>query len=61
MKAAHLTAIRGLKAYVAEWAKAWGPDSYLKAKGMVIAPSAVRAQNSAIAANFVLLDPASLK
>jgi phosphate transport system substrate-binding protein len=61
VKAAHLNAIRGLKAYVGEWAKAWGPDGYLKAKGMVIAPDAVQAKSADIAAKFTLLDPASLK
>lgn len=61
VKAAHLNAIKGLSAYVAEWAKAWGPDGYLKTKGMVIAPEDVRARNADIAAKMTLLDPAQLK
>ncbi len=61
VKAAHLKAIRGLDAYVAEWAKAWGPDGYLKAKGMVIAPDAVRAASAGIAKSLTLLDPSQLK
>ncbi len=61
VKKAHLNAIKGLSAYVAEWAKAWGPDGYLKAKGMVIASDDVRKQSADIAAQMTLLDPASLK
>ena len=33
VKKAHLSAIKGLQGYVAEWAKAWGPDGLLKAQG----------------------------
>ena len=61
VKAAHLTAIKGLSAYVAEWAKSWGPDGLLKGKGMVIAPDDVRAKSAEIASKMTLLDPASLK
>lgn len=61
VKAAHLKAIRGLSEYVAEWTKAWGPDGYLKAKGMVVAPDDVRAKSAEIAAKMTPLDPASLK
>jgi phosphate transport system substrate-binding protein len=61
VKAAHLNAVKGLKEYVAEWAKAWGPDGYLKAKGMVIAPEDVRKKNADIAAAMTLLDPTTLK
>lgn len=61
VKKAHLNAIKGLSAYVAEWAKSWGPDGYLKAKGMVIAPDDVRARNADIAANMTVMDPSSLK
>jgi phosphate transport system substrate-binding protein len=61
VKAAHLGAIKGLKEYVAEWAKAWGPDGYLKAKGMVVAPEEVRSASAGIASSMTLLDPAKLK
>ncbi len=61
VKAAHLKAIKGLKEYVGEWAKAWGPDGYLKAKGMVIAPDDVRTASAATASAMTLLDPAQLK
>lgn len=61
VKKAHLNAIKGLSDYVAEWTKAWGPEGYLKAKGMVIAPEDVRAKSADIVANMTLLDPADLK
>ena len=61
VKKAHLNAIAGLKDYVTEFTKAWGPDGYLKAKGMVIAPDDVRAANAAVAANMTVLDKAGLK
>ena len=61
VKKAHLNAIRGLGDYVAAWAKAWGPDGPLKAKGMVIAPDDVRAKSADIVAKMTPLDPAELK
>ncbi|MFA7602010.1 MAG: substrate-binding domain-containing protein [Novosphingobium sp.] len=61
VKKAHLNAIRGLSDYIAEWARAWGPEGYLKAKGMVIAPEDVRASSAAIVANMTPMDPADLK
>ena len=61
VKAGHLNAIKGLKEYVAEWAKSWGPDGVLKAKGMVIAPEDVRTKNADVAAKLTLMDPSVLK
>jgi phosphate transport system substrate-binding protein len=61
VKKQHLNAVKGLGDYVAEWAKAWGPDGYLKAKGMVIAPDDVRAKNAEIAGNMTVLDGSQLK
>ncbi|MCB2080818.1 MAG: substrate-binding domain-containing protein [Novosphingobium sp.] len=61
VKKAHLDTIKGLKEFVAEWPKAWGPDGYLKAKGMVISPDDVRAKNADVIANMTPLDPAVLK
>ncbi|MEQ1548133.1 MAG: substrate-binding domain-containing protein [Chakrabartia sp.] len=60
-KKAHLSAIKGLKEYLAEFAGAWGPDGSLKKRGMVIAPADVRAKNEAVAKDLTLLDPSSLK
>lgn len=61
VKAAHLNVIKGLKEYVAEWAKAWGPGGYLKAKDMIIAPDDVRAKNAEIAKSMKIMDGAELK
>lgn len=61
VKKAHVGPIKGLKEYVMEWTKAWGPDGYLKDKGMVISPADVRAKNAEIAENMTPLDPSVLK
>ncbi|MDR2858034.1 MAG: substrate-binding domain-containing protein [Novosphingobium sp.] len=61
VKQQHLNAVRGLAGYVNEWPKAWGPDGYLKKKGMVIASDEVRARNTDIAAKMTPMDPAGLK
>ena len=61
VKAAHLKAIKGLSEYVAACASAWGPDGYLKTKGMVIAPETVRTASAATAKSMTLMDPATLK
>jgi phosphate transport system substrate-binding protein len=60
VKAAHLSAIKGLKGYVAQWAASWGRDGVL-AKGMVVAPDDVQAANAKVASELTLLDPAQLK
>jgi len=61
VKKAHVGVIKGLTEYVTEWTKAWGPDGYLKSKGMVVSPDEVRAKNAEIAKNMTPLDPAELK
>ena len=61
VKKQHLEAVKGLRDYVMEWTRAWGPDGYLKAKGMVVAPDAVRESNARIAQDMTVLDPAKLQ
>ena len=61
VKAAHLTAIKGLKEFVAEWAKSWGRDGLLAKQGMVVAPDDVLAASGQTASAFTLLDPSQLK
>ena len=61
VKSAHLKAIKGLKEFVGEFASAWGPDGYLKKRGMVIAPADVRAAAELQAKEMKPLDPATLK
>src|SRR3546814_2950238 len=46
VKKAHVTAIPGIKEYLAEFANAWGPDGYLIKRGLMAAPDAVRAENA---------------
>jgi phosphate transport system substrate-binding protein len=61
VKSAHLKAIKGLTEYVNAFAAQWGPDGVMKAKGMVIAPEAVRTANADIVKAMKPLDPATLK
>jgi phosphate transport system substrate-binding protein len=61
IKAAHLKAIRGIKEFAAEFANAWGPEGYLKKKGMVISPEDVRKANADIASSMKLMDASQLK
>jgi phosphate transport system substrate-binding protein len=61
VKASHLGVIKGLKEYVGEFANAWGPDGYLKKRGMVVAPADVLAKSAATAKDMTPLDPTTLK
>ena len=61
VKQAHLDAIKGLKEFVAEFAKSWGKDGVLAKAGMVVSPDDVQAKSAKIAAEFTVLDPAALK
>ena len=61
IKAAHLSAIKGLKEYVGAWAASWGKDGLLAKAGMVVSPDAVQKASAATAASMTLLDPSTLK
>jgi phosphate transport system substrate-binding protein len=61
VKMAHLNAVQGLRDYIAEFGRAWGPDAYLRRRGMVVAPAPVLRQSAAQIANMQPLDPAQLK
>jgi phosphate transport system substrate-binding protein len=61
VKAAHLDAIKGLKEFVAEWARNWGKDGLLARQGMVVSPDDVQIKNARIANEMTLLDPGTLK
>ncbi len=61
VKKAHLNAVKGLKEYVAEWAKHWGPDGELKKKGMVIAPAEVLKASAEAATSLPTMDSSVLK
>ncbi|MCX7864053.1 MAG: substrate-binding domain-containing protein [Novosphingobium sp.] len=61
VKKAHLDAIKGLREFVAEWPKAWGPGGILAKKGLVISPDDVRAKYEKVIAEMTVMDPAELK
>lgn len=60
VKSAHVNAIKGLKEYVAEWAKTWGEDELLARQGMVVSPADVRRANARVATELIPLDPSKL-
>lgn len=62
-KGEHARAKPALKAFLGELAKetTWGPNGYLKTRGLVAAPDAVRAKNAAIVAGMTPMDKASVK
>jgi phosphate transport system substrate-binding protein len=61
VKAAHVSAIKGLKEFVAQWAVSWGKDGLLAKQGMVVSPADVQEKNAAVAAALTVLDGAALK
>lgn len=61
VKKAHIAPIKSLAAFVNEWPKAWGPDGYLKTKGMVISPDDVRSKNAAVISAMTTLKGDELK
>ena len=61
VKKQHLSPIKDLTAYVNAWTKAWGPDGYLKPKGMIVATDDVRKKSAEIVAKMTPLDPSVLK
>jgi phosphate transport system substrate-binding protein len=61
VKNAHLDAIRGLREFVAEWAKSWGKDGPLTAIGLVASPDDVAARSAAAATAFTPLNASELK
>jgi phosphate transport system substrate-binding protein len=61
VKNAHLDAIRGLREFVAEWAKSWGKDGPLAKVGFVSNPDDVAARSQAAATAFTPLVGTDLK
>ena len=61
VKNAHLDAIRGLREFLAEWAKSWGRDGPLAAIGLVANPDDVAARNTAAATGFTPLQASELQ
>jgi phosphate transport system substrate-binding protein len=61
VKAAHLSAIKGLREFLALYATSWEPGGPLAAKGLIAAPEDVRKRNAEIVKNATLLLPSQLK
>jgi phosphate transport system substrate-binding protein len=63
VKGEHVRAKPALRAFLAEYAKesTWGPNGYLKGRGLVAAPEAVRQKNAAVVANLTPIDKASVE
>lgn len=61
IKKAHLDAIRGLREFVAEWAKSWGPDGPLSSIGLIANPEDVAARSEANATGFGTLTAADFE
>jgi phosphate transport system substrate-binding protein len=63
VKGEHAAAKPSLKTFLAEYASdaAWGPNGYLKARGLIAAPDEVRAAAQAAATNLTTMDASTLK
>lgn len=61
VKKAHLSAIKGLREYLALYAGAWDPKGPLVAKGLIAAPEDVRKRSAQIVKDESTLDPAKLQ
>ena len=61
VKNAHLEAIPGLREFVGEWTKSWGPGGSLSEVGLVPNPEDVMAQNTVAATEFTPLTAADFE
>lgn len=61
VKSAHVKAIPGISAFMAEFAKSWNPDGLLQKRGMVVAPEDVRKLSDIAVKEMKPLSPDSLK
>ncbi|MCZ8017550.1 substrate-binding domain-containing protein [Novosphingobium sp.] len=61
VKAAHVSAIKGLKEYLAEWAKNWSKGGLLARQGMVVSPDDVQAKNAKIVSDLTVMTADGLK
>jgi phosphate transport system substrate-binding protein len=60
VKTAHLSAIKGLRDFLALYAASWDPKGPLVAKGLIAAPDDVRKRSAQILKEEILLDPKKL-
>lgn len=61
VKGNHLEAIPGLREFVAEYVRAWGPDGYLVEHGMIANPDDVRERYAQVAEAMTPLTRAALE
>lgn len=61
VKGEHLAAKKGLREYVAQFAKMWGKDGAMQKRGMVVAPADVLAASAKQATALTPIDGAALK
>ena len=61
VKAAHVSAIKGLKEFLGEWAKNWSKGGLLARQGMVVAPDDVQAKNAKVVSELTVMDASGLK
>lgn len=61
IKADQVERVPGLRGFLAEYAGAIGPNSYLARRGLISPPEPVRAQTAQAAASLPRLDPANLR
>ncbi|MET3825810.1 phosphate transport system substrate-binding protein [Sphingomonas sp. PvP055] len=60
VKAAHLSAIKGLREFLDLYAASWEPGGPLAAKGLIAAPEDVRKRNAQVVKTGALVDPSQL-
>jgi phosphate transport system substrate-binding protein len=61
VKGEHLDAVPGLREFLAEYARGWGPGAYLTDRGLIPLPDAMRASATAIARTLPTMSAAGLR
>jgi len=61
VKGEHLDAVPGLREFLAEYARGWGPGAYLTDRGLIPLPDALRASAMAIARTLPAMSAAGLR
>ncbi|WP_137788103.1 substrate-binding domain-containing protein [Sphingomonas sp. 3P27F8] len=61
VKKAHLSAVPGLRSFLAQYARLWGAGGPLVRRGLIASPAAVQARSAAIIRTLTPLDPRELK
>jgi phosphate transport system substrate-binding protein len=60
VKGEHLDAVPGLREFLAEYERGWGPGGYLTDRGLIPLPDTLRAQAAAIITAMPAMSPAGL-